>query len=86
MAKEPLKMLDKQIGVPASKGAGASEELPYLPLTVRISAATRLTGLGRSKIYELIAAGDIETLKIGSATLIPFASLQGLIERSRRQT
>jgi len=52
-----------------------------LPLTVRIPAAVRMTGIGRSKLYELIASGDIEIVKIGSATLIPVASLQALIAR-----
>jgi len=40
-----------------------------------------MTGIGRSKLYELIASGDIEIVKIGSATLIPVASLQALIAR-----
>jgi excisionase family DNA binding protein len=54
------------------------------PLTVRIRTATALTGIGRSKLYELIAAGEIETVKIGSITLIPMASLRSLIERSAK--
>ena len=30
-----------------------------MPITVRIREACRLTGIGRSKLYELIAAGEI---------------------------
>lgn len=67
MAKEPLKMSHGQVGVFVGKDADASDEVHFQPLTVRVSAAIRITGLGRSKIYELIAAGDIETVKIGSA-------------------
>ena len=53
-------------------------------LTVRIPAAIRMTGIGRSKLYELIQSGDIEIVKIGSATLIPVESLRQLINRYRR--
>ena len=54
------------------------------PLTVRIPAAIRMTGIGRSKLYELIQSGDIEIVKIGSSTLIPIESLRQLINRNRR--
>jgi len=56
----------------------------FAPLTVRIPAAVRMTGIGRSKLYELIASGDIEIVKIGASTLIPVASLQALIDRNRQ--
>ena len=49
------------------------------PLTVRISTAVRITGLSRSRIYELIQSGDLESVKVGRATLIPFKSLKALI-------
>nr|WP_305081017.1 hypothetical protein [Novosphingobium sp. ERN07] len=29
-----------------------------------------MTGIGRSKLYELIASGDVETIKIGRRTLV----------------
>jgi hypothetical protein len=51
------------------------------PLTVRIPTAMMLTGLGRSKLYELIASGDIEIVKIGTATLVTVASLRRLVTR-----
>jgi excisionase family DNA binding protein len=49
-----------------------------LPLTVRVRETCRLTGIGRSKIYELIAAGRIAVIKVGTITLIPTRSLEGL--------
>jgi excisionase family DNA binding protein len=52
------------------------------PLTVRISTAVRITGLSRSRIYELIQSGDIDTVKIGRCTLVQFESLKALT-RSR---
>ena len=50
------------------------------PLTVRISTAVRITGLSRSRIYELIQSGDLETVKVGRATLVNFRSLKGLTQ------
>ncbi|MBV2147543.1 helix-turn-helix domain-containing protein [Sphingobium sp. AS12] len=52
------------------------------PLTVRISTAVRITGLSRSRIYELIQSGDIDTVKVGRCTLVQFESLKALT-RSR---
>jgi excisionase family DNA binding protein len=43
-----------------------------------------MTGIGRSKLYELIQSGDVEIVKIGSSTLIPVESLRQLINRNRR--
>ena len=60
--------------------AGATA-LPIEPLTVRIPVAIQLTGIGRSKLYELIKSGDVETVKVGTATLITMASLRRLVER-----
>nr|WP_278986627.1 helix-turn-helix domain-containing protein [Sphingobium yanoikuyae] len=54
------------------------------PISVRIADAIRLTGIRRSKLYELIASGDLETVKIGRCTLVPVASLHALIERARQ--
>ncbi|MBV9843403.1 MAG: helix-turn-helix domain-containing protein [Sphingomonadaceae bacterium] len=48
------------------------------PLTVRISTAVQLTGISRSRLYELIQAGDLKTVKVGRSTLIPYWSLKGL--------
>lgn len=48
------------------------------PLTVRISTAVRITGLSRSRIYELIQSGDLDTVKVGRATLVQYGSLKAL--------
>lgn len=59
-----------------------SEELarsaPIEPLTVRVATAVKITGLSRSRVYELIQSGDLETVKVGRATLILFRSLKAL--------
>jgi excisionase family DNA binding protein len=53
------------------------------PIAVRIPEAIRLIGIGRSKLYELIASGEVEVVKIGRCTLIPTTSLHALIERAK---
>lgn len=55
------------------------EALPTEPISVRIAMAVRLTGIGRSTLYELIKSGEIETVKIGRSTLIPFRCLKRLV-------
>lgn len=51
------------------------------PITVRIPIAVKMTGIGRSKLYELIGAGEIETIKVGSSRLVIVKSLRAFIER-----
>jgi hypothetical protein len=47
------------------------------PISVKIPEAVRLSGLSRSRIYELMRSGDIEFAKVGSSTLIIVESLRG---------
>jgi excisionase family DNA binding protein len=56
-----------------------------VPLAIRIKEACRLTGIGRSKLYELIASGDIEIVRVGSITLVPITSLKVLLQKPRRR-
>jgi hypothetical protein len=55
---------EEQLALPPCREK-RSEALPLEPFTVRISEAMRLTGLRRPKDYELIASGDIETVREG---------------------
>jgi len=57
----------------------AMAEVRMEPLTIRVSAAVKLSGLSRSRIYELIQSGDLETHKVGRTTLIPYRSLKHLV-------
>jgi excisionase family DNA binding protein len=60
-----------------------SDHQPIEPICVRINDAARMIGVGRTKLYELIATGELETVKIGKATRVTTASLHGLIDRQR---
>lgn len=73
-----------QLGLPFGTPPAPPTVRCLEPIAVRIADATRLTGIRRSKLYELMASGDLETVKIGRCTLIPMESLRGLIERGRR--
>jgi len=53
------------------------------PICVRVNDAARMIGVDRTKLYELIAAGEIETVKLGKSTRITTASLHELIRRQR---
>jgi len=56
-------------------------ETPKLAFT--IAEACHAVGIGRSKLYELIGEGRVETRKIGSRTIIPADSLRRLITDTR---
>jgi len=48
------------------------------PVTVTVENALRLSGLGRTKLYELMNQGRLKTVKIGRRRLVVFASLEAL--------
>jgi excisionase family DNA binding protein len=50
------------------------------PLAYSVNEACRVSSLGRTRLYQLIAEGRLEARKIGKRTIIPAASLRALIE------
>ena len=54
------------------------------PLAVSISEACHMLGIGRSKLYELIAAKDVPLIKLGRKSLVPVASLRAFIENKAK--
>ena len=53
------------------------------PICVKVNEAARMIGVGRTKLYELIASGQIEAIKLGKSTRITTASLHELVMRQR---
>lgn len=53
---------------------------PTEPLAVTVPEALRLTGLGRTTLYRLISENKLQAVKIGTRTLIKFATLKQLLE------
>jgi excisionase family DNA binding protein len=60
-------------------------KLPFDTITVKISVAVQITGIGRTKMYELINDGQIEVIKVGTATLIPVDSLRRFLDGLRQK-
>ncbi len=54
-------------------------------LLLAVTAAARVLSIGRTTMYELFAADEIEVLHIGRAARVPVASIEAFVERRRRQ-
>lgn len=46
------------------------------PINLSIIDAARALGVGRSKLYELINAGQLDTVKLGTRTLVRVAIIR----------
>jgi excisionase family DNA binding protein len=58
--------------------------IPFVDrLACTIAEACQATGLGRTKLYELMGDGHIETTTIGRRRLVLVQSLLSLLKRSR---
>lgn len=63
--------------------ASRETDRPLDRISVRVPEAVRLTGLSRSRLYELLRSGDIQFAKVGSSTLIIVESLRHFVESRR---
>src|SRR3984957_8959178 len=52
-------------------------------LLLTVSEAAERLGCGRTFVYELISAGELETVKLGRLRRVPVAALDALVERLR---
>jgi excisionase family DNA binding protein len=50
---------------------------------VSIPEASRLTGIGNTKLYQLIGDGVVETTAIGKRRLVIYKSLEALVNSGR---
>ena len=50
------------------------------PLLLRIPDVAQRLALGRSTVYELIATGQLPTVRIGRSVRVPVAALQSFVE------
>ena len=51
-----------------------------IPLFASVEDLTKIIGLGRSSIYELLAAGHFTAVKVGKRTLVNVAKAREYIE------
>ena len=49
-------------------------------MTLTVTEAAQLLGIGRSAAYEAARRGEIPTIRIGKRILIPWAALERLLE------
>jgi excisionase family DNA binding protein len=58
------------------------------PITATVKTFCELSGLGKTKVHEMIADGTLEAVKVGARRLIVIASYQRYLEEQqlRRQT
>jgi hypothetical protein len=56
------------------------------PITATIPEFVRLSGIGRTRVYELLNAGELEYVEFGRRRLIVIGSYRRLIERHLAQT
>lgn len=68
---------------PEPAPASSEKVIYHEPITVRIPIAVAMTGISRSRLYELIKSGELEIAKDGATTLILVSSLRAAIERRR---
>ena len=64
----------------------ARQERVVTPLFVSIRDAAQIIGLGRSKVWELVASGDIFSVREGTRRLIPVSALNDWAQRKIAET
>lgn len=62
------------------------KEVATQRLLLRIPEVAEALGLGRTKIYELIAAGAFPTIRVGRAVRVSVMALQKWVEEQTNQS
>lgn len=57
---------------------------PFEVIAFRIPDAVKASGLSRSTLYELAAAGKLKLSRIGGRTLVPRAEIERLIAEGQQ--
>lgn len=81
MSAGPVEIVIRlQLELPSGMSLMAAP-VPDEPLAYRVPAAAQLLGIGKSKVYELIAQGAIESIKDGNVRLIPAYAVRAYMAR-----
>jgi excisionase family DNA binding protein len=83
MRSDRRRKISVQNGSPVTpiQDARCDTNIPFAQrLTCTIAEACAATGLGRTKLYELIGAGDIATTTVGRRRLVLVRSLQCFLD------
>jgi excisionase family DNA binding protein len=55
-------------------------------MLLKPTEAANILGIGRSKLYELLQAGTLDSVRIGACRRIPLDALSDLVTRLRQQS
>ena len=58
---------------------------PVPTLLLRPEQCAQATNLSRTVIYELLATGELESVRVGRSRRVPAAALESFVERLREQ-
>jgi excisionase family DNA binding protein len=51
-------------------------------LTVTVTAAAELLGISRSLAYELVASGELPSVRLGRRIVIPVAAIEAVLAKA----
>jgi excisionase family DNA binding protein len=72
---------DRPVGQKRERDLNPVGEVTLAPMVLRTREVGKLLGLGRSTILELLAAGELPTLRIGRAVRVPRLALEDWIRQ-----
>ncbi len=52
------------------------------PVVVTVASAASMLSIGRSRVYELIASGDLASVKLGASRRVTIKSIRQLLGRA----
>lgn len=64
----------------------SQNEVSSQRLLLRVPEVAKALGLGRTKVYELIAAGELPVIRLGRAVRVSVAALQKWVEERDKQS
>jgi excisionase family DNA binding protein len=56
------------------------DRTPPKPMSVTIADTRHITGLGNTKVYELIKEGKLKAVAVGRRRLVLYASIEELLQ------
>jgi excisionase family DNA binding protein len=64
----------------------SQNEAPAQRLLLRVPEVAEALGLGRTKVYELIATGELPVIRLGRAVRVSVVALQKWVEEHDKQS
>jgi excisionase family DNA binding protein len=64
----------------------SQNEVPTQRLLLRVPEVAKALGLSRTKVYELIAAGELPVIRLGRAVRVSVTALQKWVEEHDKES